>query len=44
MQISREKWWDFTDNYENCNIFSTPYMYDVLNATPGYKSLAIDKN
>lgn len=47
MQISREKWWDFTDNNENCNIFSTPYMYDVWNATPGYKSFAffaIDKN
>ena len=47
MQISREKWWDFTDNNENCNIFSTPYMYDVWNATPGYKSFAffaIDEN
>ena len=46
-QISREKWWEFTDNNENCNIFSTPYMYDVWNATPAYKSFAffaIDKN
>jgi len=46
-QISREKWWEFTDNNENCNIFSTPYMYDVWNATPGYKSFAffaIDEN
>ena len=46
-QISREKWWDFTDNNENCNIFSTPYMYDVWNETPGYKSFtffAIDRN
>ena len=46
-QISREKWWEFTDNNENCNIFSTPYMYDVWNATPGYKSFAffaIDTN
>ena len=40
MQISREKWWDFTDNNENCNIFSTPYMYDVWNETPGYRSFA----
>ena len=39
-QISREKWQDFTDNNENCNIFSTPYMYDVWNATPGYRSFA----
>ncbi|MDD3818244.1 MAG: hypothetical protein PHG41_00160 [Actinomycetota bacterium] len=46
-QISREKWQDFTDNNENCNIFSTPYMYDVWNATPGYSSFAffaIDRN
>ena len=46
-QISREKWWGFTDNNENCNIFTTPYMYDVWNATPGYKSFAffaIDEN
>jgi len=46
-QISREKWWEFTDNNENCNIFTTPYMYDVWNATPGYKSFAffaIDEN
>jgi len=39
-QISREKWWEFTDNTENCNIFSTPYMYDVWNSTPGYKPFA----
>ncbi len=39
-QISREKWWEFTDNNENCNIFSTPYMYDVWNETPGYRSFA----
>lgn len=46
-QISREKWQDFTDNNENCNIFSTPYMYDVWNATPCYRSFAffaIDRN
>jgi len=39
-EISREKWWEFTDNTENCNIFSTPYMYDVWNLTPGYKPFA----
>jgi len=39
-QISSEKWWEFTDNNENCNIFSTPYMYDVWNGTPGYQSFA----
>lgn len=39
-QISREKWMEFTDNNENCNIFSTPYMYDVWNDTPGYRSFA----
>jgi len=46
-QISRDKWWEFTDNNENCNIFSTPYIYDVWNVTPGYKSFAffaIDEN
>jgi len=46
-QITREKWWGFTDNNENCNIFTTPYIYDVWNATPGYKSFAffaIDEN
>ena len=46
-QVSREKWWKFTDNNENCNIFSTPYIHDVWNATPGYKSFAffaIDEN
>jgi len=46
-QISREKWQDFTDNNENCNIFSTPYMYDVWNETPGYRAFAffaIDRN
>ena len=46
-QISREKWQDFTNNNENCNIFSTPYMYDVWNATPDYRSFAffaIDRN
>ncbi len=46
-QISREKWKEFTDNNENCNIFSTPYMYDVWNETPGYRSFAffaIDRN
>ena len=46
-QISREKWWRFTDNNENCNIFTTPYMYDVWDITPGYKSFAffaIDEN
>jgi len=36
-QISREKWWEFTDNNENCNIFTTPYMYDVRNVTTEYK-------
>jgi len=30
-QISREKWQEFTDNNENCNIFYTLCMYDVLN-------------
>jgi hypothetical protein len=46
-QISREKWQEFTDNNENCNIFLTPYMYDVWNATPGYRDFAffaIDRN
>jgi muconolactone delta-isomerase len=46
-QISRKKWQDFTDNNEDCNIFSTAYMYDVWNATPGYRSFvffAIDRN
>lgn len=46
-QITREKWQNFTDNNENCNIFSTPYMYDVWNATLGYSSFAffaIDRN
>jgi len=39
-QISRKKWHYFTDNNKNINIFSTPYMYDVWNATPGYKLLS----
>jgi len=36
-QISREKWWDFTDNKEKFNIFTNPYMYNVRNVTTEYK-------
>jgi hypothetical protein len=30
-QISREKWWDFTDTNVNYNMISTTYIYDTSN-------------
>ena len=39
-QIAKEKWQDFTDKNENCNIFSTPYMFEVYRETPNYEPFA----